>query len=182
MKSQKETNKKETNKEEKMKTFKKALLAVALAVVLMPLSAWAKPEVKINVIAEKEIVIVEAEKKIVKRVPADSVKPGETIFYTLSVANQGDEKATHIVVNNPIPQGAFYVNQSAFGKQSIITFSADNGATFNLPGLLKVETTSKDGKIEKKAAKPVQYTTVRWTIDEISPGKTRILGFQATVK
>ncbi len=160
----------------------KWLFILMIAMTLAPVHAFAKPVIKISVKAEKEVIVEKEGKKELKRVPADTVKPGGMIFYTLMVSNDGDEKAMNVVVNNPVPEGALYVKDSVFGEGSRILFSADYGKKFNTLDKLMVETVSKNGKKIKKVARSDQYTNIQWVIKEILPGRISILGFHVTVQ
>ena len=163
----------------RMRTF---LKLAAVVLMLMPLDAWAKPEVKVAITAEKEISVVENGQTVVKRVAADTVESKQTIFYTLTVTNSGDEKATNVVLNNPLPDGTAYIGNSAFGEGTTILFSVDGGKHFDTPSRLTVELKKADGSMEKQTANADQYTDIRWTLAEVLPGKSLILGYQASVK
>ena len=100
--------------------------SILAAALLFPAAAWAAPKVAIAITAEKEIVVTENGQKVTRRVPATEAAPGETIIYTLDVANTGDETATNVVVNDPIPEGTAYVPGSAT-EVGEVTFSIDDG-------------------------------------------------------
>lgn len=152
----------------------------ALSLLVLPLLAGAvhaKPELQMNMTAEKEITVTEAGKKVVKRVPAQTSAPGEVLIYTLNYKNVGDEKATAVNVDNPLPTGTRYVGDSAGGAGSQVSFSVDGGKTFAKPELLSVQ---KAGK--KQKADAVDYTTIRWVIGEVKAGQAGQLGFRAQVE
>lgn len=158
------------------------LTMAAAILMLLPMDAWAKPEVKVAMTAEKEISIVENGKTVVKQVTADTVESGQTIYYTLVVTNSGDEKATNVMLNNPVPEGTTYVANSAYGKGTKIGFSVDGGTIFDIPSRLKVEVERDNGAIEKQLAGPDRYTHIRWAISEVPAGKSLTLGYQVNVK
>ena len=160
----------------------KNLIVTALAAVLLfPAAALAKPQVKIGITAQKEVVVTENGKTVTKKVPANEAAPGETIIYTLKVANTGDEMATNVVVNDPIPEGTSYVPGTATNPGEV-TFSIDGGKTFNKPDLLTYEVTNPDGTKEKRTASPDQYTHIRWQLPKIAAGANEELSFQVKVK
>jgi uncharacterized repeat protein (TIGR01451 family) len=163
----------------RMRTF---LKLAAVILMLMPLDAWAKPEVKVAITAEKEISVVENGRTVVKRVAAETVESKQTIFYTLTVTNNGDEKATNVVLDNPLPDGTAYIAKSAFGTGTTILFSVDGGKHFDTPSRLTVTIKKNDGSMKKQSAGPDQYTDIRWTLDEVTPGTNLTLGYQASVK
>jgi uncharacterized repeat protein (TIGR01451 family) len=158
------------------------LMLAVLVLMLLPLDAWAKPEVKVNMTAEKEISVVINGNAVVKRVAADTVESGQTLFYTLMVTNRGDEKAANVVLNNPVPEGTAYVVDSAYGEGTKIVFSADGGQSYDLPPRLVVQLKNADGSAGKRIADPEEYTHIRWTVAEVLPGKSLKLGYRATVK
>jgi len=160
----------------------KRIFALALAAMLLaPITALAAPQVKIGIIAEKEVVVTENGQTVTKRVPATEAAPGETVIYTLTVANSGDEAATNVVVNDPIPEGTSYLPGSASNTE-LVTFSIDSGENFKKPSLLSYEITNPDGTREQRVASPEQYTHIRWQIPEIAPGASQELSFQVKVK
>lgn len=170
------------NREEREMRTRTLLMLAALTLMLLPMDAWARPEVKVSIAAEKELTVVETGQTVVKRVTADTAEPGQVVFYTLTVVNNGDEKATNVVINNPLPDGAAYVGGSAFGDGSKVLFSVDGGKQFNTPTRLTVTIKKADGSTGKQTAEPDQYTDIRWIIADVPPGKKLTLGYEATVR
>ncbi|MGD8567018.1 MAG: hypothetical protein PVJ39_02850 [Gammaproteobacteria bacterium] len=162
--------------------IQKYLLALVALLILTPVTASAKPEVTVNMSAHKEVVEVVDGKSVSKLVEAKSTSPGEKLIFTLQYKNQGDEKATNVKVDNPIPKDTVFIVGSGIGKNSKMLFSIDGGKTYKQPSLLTYEETLPNGKKVKKQASPEQYTHVRWVIDEILPGKEGKVGFQVRVK
>ena len=162
--------------------IQKYTYALIMTLMLMPASAFAKPEVTINTVAEKEVMEMVNGKQVKKRVPAKDVDSGQTIIFTLNYKKKGNEKALNIKIDNPIPKDTTFVVGSGIGKNSKMLFSIDGGKTYGSPSLLKYEVTLTGGKKVKKQASPDQYTNVRWVINEILPGKSGKVGFQVKVK
>jgi uncharacterized repeat protein (TIGR01451 family) len=148
----------------------------------IPFSAMAEPQVEIKTVSEKEILEKVNGREITKIVPATEIEPGQNMIFRLKYANTGDEKATNVVINNPIPKDTAYLVGSAFGKNSKITFSIDSGQTFKKPSLLKYEVQGPNGKLVTKLASPENYTDIRWIIKEIIPGAQGEVGFKIKVK
>ena len=161
---------------------KKLFIYIMIVAIGLPALAWSGPQVKIAVSAEKEIKSEEAGKLRIKRVKADTVEPGETVYYTLKYENQGDEKATDVVVNNPIPEGTVYLTESTYGDGSTIHYSIDNGQTFKKPEDLIVSYTTHDGKKMTRRAYASEYTHIQWVVGEVLSGSSGVLGFQVQVK
>lgn len=159
--------------------MKKALMITIL--LLLPATAWAAPEVKVSITAEKVVQTEKNGKSVEQRLPADDVQPGDILVYTLSYENRGNEAATGVVLNDPIPEGTVYIVGSAFGPGADISFSIDGGKSFKQPGMLTYEAIT-NGKSEKRKATPEQYSHIRWTVEKIAPGGSGTAGFRVRVK
>jgi uncharacterized repeat protein (TIGR01451 family) len=157
-------------------------IGVLVALCIIPCLAVAKPLIAISVKAEMDVVVKEAGKSVTKRIVAKDVVPGDVIFYTVTYRNNGDEKATNAVIDNPISKATRYVDGSAYGENEGITFSIDKGKTYNKPTMLFYQITDKQGKTVKKIASPDVYTNIRWVIPVIEAGKQGTVGFKAIVK
>lgn len=158
-----------------------SLLVVTGWFLSLPLGAWAKPAVVLELLTTREVVEKVNGQEVRKFLPVTKVEPGQTLIYTLKYRNDGDEKATSVVINNPIPQGTVYLVGTASGRDSEITFSIDGGKTFKQPTLLTYETTGPDGVKAKKTAAPEEYTNIQWVVREILPGSQGEVDFQVRV-
>ena len=155
---------------------------VILAVLLIPTAVFAKSLVSVSITAEKEMTVVKNGQRLTKKVVAAKIDPGDVIFYTLNFINSGDEAATNVVLDDPIPMGTVYLPGSAYGVGAEITFSIDGGKTFQKPSLLVYEVTLPNGKTEKRVASPEEYTNVRWAIGKVGAGAKGSVGFQVKIK
>jgi len=156
---------------------------LALVLLIVPCIALAKPLINISVKAEMDKVVKEGDKSVTKRVEAKNVVPGTVIYYTVSYRNDGDEKATSAVIDNPVPANTSYIAGSAYGEsEGGIIFSIDKGKTYNKPTMLFYEIKDQQGITTKKVASPDTYTNIRWVIPVIEAGKKGAVGFKATVK
>lgn len=162
--------------------IKKMVMPVITACLFMPVSLMAKAQIEIKTVSEKEIIEIIDGRETVKIVPAAEVEPGQTLIFKLQYVNRGDEKATNVVINNPVPKDTTYLVGSAYGGESEITFSIDSGKNFKQPSLLKYEIKGPDGKKLKKLASPDHYTDIRWIIQEIAPDGQGEVGFKVKVK
>lgn len=157
-----------------------ATVVTAAALLVLPQFALAKPQVSLAMKAETDVLVKKEGKVVRKRVAAKNVAPGKTVFYTVTYKNDGDQKATDVVIDNPIPAGAKYLPGSATGDGEI-TFSIDKGKTFNKPTLLTYQV--KDGqKPVRKVASPDEYTNIRWVIPAVDAGKQGQVGYQVVIK
>ncbi|PLY00502.1 MAG: hypothetical protein C0622_08615 [Desulfuromonas sp.] len=160
----------------------KSRVALLLALILLvPLAAWAAPNIKLTLAVEKEVTVEENGQQVVKRIEATEVTPGETLIYTIKFDNQGDEKATNVAIVDPIPTGAGYVAGSATAAGEL-TFSIDNGQSYKRPSLLTYEVTNTIGVKEQKIATPEEYTHIRWLIPEIAAGEKGAVSFRVLMK
>jgi uncharacterized repeat protein (TIGR01451 family) len=157
-------------------------LMVVLIALLLPMTAHAKPLVSVSITAEKEVTVVKSGLKTTKKVAATRIEPGDVIFYTLNYINSGDEAATSVVLDDPIPLGTVYLPGSAFGDGAEITFSIDSGKSFKKPSLLVYELKGANGQKEKRTASPEEYTHIRWVIGKIEAGAKGTVGFQVRIK
>ena len=160
----------------------KTLFVLLTLLFIFPATAFAQPEIIIDMKAEKEVIEMVEGKQVVKRVEAKTANPGEKLIFTLQYKNKGSEKAKNVKVDNPIPKDTVFVVGSGIGKNSKMMFSIDGGKTYKAPSLLQYEVTLSDGKKIKKQASPDQYTHVRWVISEVPPGKQGTVGFQVKMK
>lgn len=163
-----------------MKTSFKFLLILSILALAAP--ALAKPELNINLKAEKDVVETVDGKEVRKTVPAEEIFPGETIAYTLDVSNSGDQPATNVKVTDPVPPETTLLIDTVFGDGAEVTFSIDGGKSFNVPTRLKYRVEKNDGTLEDRIATPDQYTDIQWVIDAVPAGSTRTVGFKALVK
>lgn len=125
------------------------------------------PSVKIEMTTEREVMAVRNGRHIKTRVPTKTIDPGGTLIYSIHLVNEGDDTATNVVVNNPVPDGAVYVPGSATGKGSKPLISMDHGDTF---------------KLERDLPEfaPESVTDIRWLVDKMPAGSKRRLEFQVT--
>lgn len=157
-----------------------SLLASALLLSTLSLSAFAAGSIELKSIAEVEKNTTNKDgKKETKRIIAKKVPPDGIVIYTTSFKNVGNKPAGNIVINNPIAEHTEYVADSAIGDNTDITFSADAGKNFASPEKLTV--TSADGKVRPALAS--DYTHIKWTYKgELAEGKTSEVSFKAKVK
>jgi len=159
-----------------MKTIN--LLSSFLLLVLF--SGQAMAQIKVTTVAEVEVTQINKQgEKVVKRTKASRVVPGTEVIYTITAKNTGNEPADNIVVTNPIPKQTVYVEGSAFGAGTTITFSVDGGKTYNTPAKLTV----KNAAGIPRPATAEDYTNVRWTLQfNLQPGQEAPVWYRARVK
>jgi len=153
--------------------------AAITTLLLSSFAALAKEpgNIRFQSIAEVEITTTgENGHQVTKRVTATKVQPDTEVIYTNLFTNIGQEPASDITITNPVPAQMNYVDGSAAGKDTRITFSIDKGETFDIPGNLFV--TGKDGKPRQAGAS--DFTDIRWQINTpLPPGETGSVTFRA---
>ena len=157
-------------------------LITALLLLAFSATAWAASQMAIDMASFKEIVETKNGKKETKLVPAQKAAPGEVLIYVVTYTNKGDELATNVEVKDPVPKDTFYVDKSATGEGTEISFSIDGGTVFAPPTKLTKEVQLPKGKKEKRLVAANEYTNIRWVIKEVPPGKTGKLGFRVKVR
>jgi uncharacterized repeat protein (TIGR01451 family) len=168
-----------------MKTCTRSILVSPIPVLLLALSclpAWAKPQVEVSITANKVIQETVNGSKISKSVPAQSAEPGDTLTFIVTYKNIGTETAHNAIINNPISAGMRYIDNSATGEDSDISFSIDGGKNFKKPSYLTYEVKLPTGTTEKHTARPEEYTDIRWIVKKVSPGESGVLSYKARVK
>lgn len=157
--------------------MKSTRIIIAAAALLAATIAPAFAEGKLALVSrsEKEVVVVKDGKKNVTLVPAEKVVPGDVVLFTNRYKNEGKDAAQDVVISNPVPKHMTYLDGSAFGEGAQITFSFDNGKSFDTPGkLVKTE------KGKKRTVRADEYTHIRWSFkNPIPPAKEGELGFRA---
>lgn len=153
---------------------------IALLAIPAVSRAQSKGHVELTSMAEIEKEIFNDEgKKELKRVPAKKVIPGSEVIFTTTYENISQEKAEKAVITNPVPEHMVYKENSARGAGTQITFSIDDGKSFNIPAKLFVF----DSAGRKYPARPKDYTHIRWEIKKsLQPGGKGEVSFRAILK
>lgn len=115
--------------------------------------------------------------------PADKVRPNDTIEYKLTYNNTSTTSLQNIVITDPVPSEAAYIAESAdLLHEGKIQFSIDGGATYHFwPIKIPVETA--DGIEGWKNADPDQVTHIRWTFNKtIEPNQALVVTYRVSVK
>ena len=158
----------------------KALIKLSALLILTAFSSQAMAQIDVKTIAEIEVMEIDKQgKKIVKRTAPTNVVPGTEVIYTITAKNTGNEPADNIVVTNPVPKETVYVDGSAFGAGTNITYSVDGGKSYDKAEKLTV----KDKAGKPRAATAKDYTHVRWTFQfNLQPGQEAPGWYRVRVK
>lgn len=157
---------------------------ILAAVVLLMLAAAGTAAAQQNPIllksiAESEITVKNAQgEPEKKRVPLVKAVPGAEVIYTTTFTNQGTKAAGDIVITDPIPANTTYVDGSASGDKTTISFSIDGGKSYAAPEKLIIKTA--DGR--ERPARASEYTHIHWVYQgTLPPGQTGTAGFRVVV-
>jgi uncharacterized repeat protein (TIGR01451 family) len=138
------------------------IISCALLFMISAASAYAAADIRLKAVAEVEVPVVNDKGETeLKRMPATKVIPGTEVIYTITVSNVGDQPADGVVVTDPIPENTTYVDRSAFGAGTKITYSVDGGNSYDLPDKLKV----KDAAGNLRGTTASDYTHIRWVLN-----------------
>lgn len=164
-------------------TAKNAFTAyLTICLVSIATFAFAAAQITIETTIEKQEKVLVDGKQQVRYVPAETTMPGDTLRFSLIYKNIGDEQATDVILNNPIPAGTRYIPETASNSDGYdVLFSIDGGSNYKKPAQLTYTVSLPDGSTESRVAVPEQYTNVRWRISDITPGATGQVSFNALV-
>ncbi len=107
-------------------------------------------------------------------VPAKNVVPGGEVIYRISYSNNGQQEATDVAIDNPLPGALVYVG----AEDEPTEVSVDGGETFGkLEDLAVVDA---DGSV--RPARIFDITNLRWVISSLPPGASGDVTYRARVK
>ena len=163
------------------------LSGVLLLAIVLPLAfvsalatAQADGDIVVQSIAEAEVEVINRDgRKEKKREPVALAVPGSQVIYTTRFTNKGVKPAGNVVIDNPIPAHTVFVSGSAFGANTAITYSANGGKNYDLPGKLRINIPGG----AQRQAEPRDFTHIRWRyVGELAPGKQGEVGFRVVIK
>jgi len=163
-------------------TKKIMLIEILLSALIAPAFAVADPNIQLDMQVAKEVVIEESGQQVTRWVDAQEVLPGEKLKYTVRYVNLGDEPATQVRIENPIPELSVYVTDSAAGEGTTIVFSADGGAQYSSPEQVTYEVAVFGGGKDRRPATAERFTNIRWLIEQVPPGSTGEVSFEVLVQ
>ena len=133
-----------------------------------------------NRVQKLEHFVDEVGARQVRLAEAEKVIPGDELRYTIVFSNRGAQTvdAGSVVITNPLPASTEYIDGTAFGAGTEITFSVDDGTTFANSADLTVV---RDGR--EAPASSADYTAIRWTFaPALEPGATSHVWFNVRLK
>lgn len=104
--------------------------------------------------------------------------PGNTMMYTITFENISNQPVGGIIINDPLPNNSRYLEGTATGENTDITFSAD-GIYFDVPENIKVK--DKTGRVWTASAD--KYTHIRWVYRKnLEPGEIGTVTFKTKIR
>ena len=128
-----------------------------------------RPEVKLNLSAEKQILELDKNGQEIFSWEAlegkVTVQPGDVLRYTVDGANSGDVEAKGLSITQPVPSQTSYVLASAKTDSSAeVIYSIDGGQSFVAEPMIEV--TLPDGTVELQPAPAEMYTHIQWNFGD----------------
>ncbi|MFT4713504.1 MAG: putative repeat protein (TIGR01451 family) [Candidatus Azotimanducaceae bacterium] len=164
------------------KVAKLMFLEMIFLAAMAPAMAVADPNIQLAMSVAKEVIIEENGQNVTRWIEAEIIEPGEKLKYTVTYVNVGDEPATEIRIENPIPELTVYVDDTALGDGSNIAYSADGGENYNARGDVTYEVTVFGGGTDRRVASADRFTNIRWMIEQVPPGNSGEVSFQVVVQ
>jgi uncharacterized repeat protein (TIGR01451 family) len=171
-----------------------ARVAVWMGLLLIALITCAKEAhatdgLEISLVAEvRQEVEVSPGRRVSRLVPAQVLRQGQEIFYTVRIRNAAATPAQNVEVVQRIPQNTRYVPKSAAGPGARVSVSADGGVTFGDEGQMIVTDQSAvalmhapaDKSALTRPASASDYTHLRWRLrNPLAPGAVALARFRA---
>jgi uncharacterized repeat protein (TIGR01451 family) len=151
--------------------------------------ASATDGLEISLVAEvRQEVEVSPGRRVARLVPAQVLRQGQEIFYTVRIRNAAATPAQNVEVVQRIPQNTRYVPKSAAGPGAQVSVSADGGVTFGDEGQVIVTDQSAialmhapgDKSALTRPATASDYTHLRWRLrNPLAPGAVALARFRA---
>lgn len=124
----------------------------------------------------QEVQVKAKDGKVTKKlVPAARVVPGAEVVYEIGYSNSGNQPATGVTINNPVPKDLELVGE---GDTPATAVSVDGGITYGK--LADLFVLDKNG--EPRPARTADVTNLRWVIAQLAPGAKGKVSFRAKVK
>lgn len=170
-----------------MSAFRIVMKTTRLLCALVLLSgttvAWADGEITLDNAVQKVEYFTNAQGERESRlVEPAQVVPGDELSYTITFENVSADvvvDAASVVITNPIPPEVIYLEDTAFGAGTTITYSADGGEVFGAPE----ELTLVDENGDQRIADATEYTHIRWVFEPaLDPGQRGSVSFRARLR
>lgn len=160
--------------------MKSNVLLTALLIFLTP-AAFAVSQVSVQIEMHEQKTVMDADGQTrTELVPIDNIVPGDVVVYVIHYANNAEQPASNIVLNDPVPEQMVFVQGSVKGDNATTYYSVDGGANW-ATDISELKVTDADG--EQRSATAADVTNLRWKINgELNPGEKGQVQFAARLK
>jgi uncharacterized repeat protein (TIGR01451 family) len=158
-----------------------SLIRLLIGLVVVSTSTAQSPlnSLTVRAIAEVEQVSQDHGREATKLISADRVVSGDAVIYTLEIRNVGANTVRKPVVTYAVPEHMSYIADSAVGPGTDVSYSTDNGRSFDAPESLKIA----EPNGEPRLAKAADYTHIRWQLNHaLKANSVAFVRFRARVK
>lgn len=154
-------------------------LLIAVGAIIAVCRPAAADPLSIKAIAEVEQSSQTQGRETSKLTSADRVVSGDAVFYTLEVRNTATTSVQRPVVIYAVPAHMTYTADSAVGPGTEVSYSVDDGKSFDAPENLRIQ--EPGGNV--RAATAADYTHIRWQLKNALKGNSvAFVRFRARVK
>jgi len=150
-------------------SVKRSLLIVVFSLISPLLFAAAEVEISSRALVEEEVLNADGSKEMV-RSEVEQIDSGRELIFELTVTNKGDEQATNLKIDNPVPEGTVYVTSPAGGEGTEFTVSHNGDEYFSEPDFMDSEFSVSD------------IRHLRWTLKSLNSNESVILEFRVVIK
>jgi uncharacterized repeat protein (TIGR01451 family) len=159
--------------------FGAACLLIGLSSLRSSIAQSPVDPLTVKAIAEVEKVSRENGRETTKLMSADRVVSGDALIYTLEIRNPGPTTQRKPVITYAVPEHMIYIADSAVGPGTDVSYSIDNGRSFDAPESLKISEPSGEWRLAKAA----DYTHIRWQLNHaLKANSVAFVRFRARVK
>ncbi|CAA6816846.1 MAG: Hypothetical signal peptide protein [uncultured Sulfurovum sp.] len=156
-------------------------MKVLLSTVVLTVSLMSMVQANVSINAssyQKTIKLNENAEEVIAWVQAQKVVPGTIIRYVNTLENSGQQLATKLVIDNPVPTHMEYIENSALCQSACtLSYSVDGGKSYNNPEALFVGVGE-----ERHLAKASEYTNIRWTVERLGAVSQSLVEYKAQLK
>ena len=163
-----------------MKIARNAFLAGLLLLTMLSIAFAQQGGVAVETVVEKEETVVGDDgQETTRLVPVATIVPGEEVVYTITFTNNGADAAENVAITNPIPEHMLYVDGTAFGPGTDVSYSVDGGESYAAADELEV--VDADGTVRRAGAS--DYTHIRWVMrNDLQSGARGFARFRAVLQ
>ena len=164
-----------------MKMLRLSACAIPLLLLASVVRAAPPGSIKLQLTAQQEKTVVAKDgSKHTELVPVGRVLPGTTVIYVIKYINVGKKPAENVLISNPVADHMTYIDGSATGDNTAISYSIDGGKHWSAM-LETLEIHNSDGTTRSATARDV--TNIRWVVKgKLAPGASGRVQYRAVLQ